>query len=53
MKTQEFIERITEALADKKDELETLNARLSAVQNEYQDLKEVRPYPPPPLYDPY
>ena len=52
MKTQEFIERITEALADRKDELETLNARLSAVSNEYQDLKEVTPHHPPRSRDP-
>ncbi|KAI5788458.1 HEC/Ndc80p family-domain-containing protein [Geopyxis carbonaria] len=37
---QEYIERVMEALTDKKDEIETLDAKVQAVSNEYQELKE-------------
>ncbi|KAF8535535.1 HEC/Ndc80p family-domain-containing protein [Trichophaea hybrida] len=40
MKHAELIDRVTEALADKKDELETLEVKVRAVNNEYQELKD-------------
>lgn len=41
MKHQELIDRVGEALTDKKDELDTLEAKVQAANNEYQELKEV------------
>jgi len=43
MKHAELIDRVSEALADKKDELETLEVKVRAVNNEYQELKDVCP----------
>ncbi|KAA8914275.1 HEC/Ndc80p family-domain-containing protein [Sphaerosporella brunnea] len=40
IKMSEYIDRIAEALADKKDELETLEAKVQGANNEYQELKE-------------
>jgi kinetochore protein NDC80 len=40
-KNQELIERVTEGLQEHKDEIETMEARIQAANNEYQQLKEV------------
>lgn len=40
IKTQELIERISEQLADKHEEVDTLHARVSSALEEYQELKE-------------
>jgi kinetochore protein NDC80 len=40
IKTQESIDRIVEALADKKDEVDTQHAKVRAAIDEYQELKE-------------
>jgi kinetochore protein NDC80 len=40
IKTSEHIDRIVEILADKKDELETLEAKVQSTNNEYQEFKE-------------
>lgn len=40
IKTQESIDRIVEVLADKKDEVDTLHAKVRAAVDEYQELKE-------------
>lgn len=39
-KHSEYIDRIAEALADKRDELETLSVKVQSANNEYQELKE-------------
>ena len=44
MKHAEYIDRVAEALADKKDELETLEVKVRAVNDEYQELKDVGPF---------
>ncbi|PUU83643.1 HEC/Ndc80p family-domain-containing protein [Tuber borchii] len=40
IKTQELIDCVVETLADKKDEVDTLQAKLRTVVDEYQELKE-------------
>lgn len=40
IKTQESIERISEQLADKREEVDTLHARVNSAHEEYQELKE-------------
>lgn len=40
---QDYFEKIAEAFADKKDELDTLEAKLQSINNEHHELKEVRP----------
>lgn len=40
VKTQETLERISEQLADKREEVDTLHARVNSAQEEYQELKE-------------
>lgn len=40
IKTQEYIERISEQLADKLEEVDTLHARVNSAHEEYQELKE-------------
>lgn len=40
IKTQEYIERISEQLADKREEVDTLHARVNSAHEEYQELKE-------------
>jgi len=40
IKTQELIDRIVETLADKRDEVDTLHAKIRTAVDEYQELKE-------------
>ncbi|CUS14846.1 unnamed protein product [Tuber aestivum] len=40
IKTQELIDRIVETLADKRDEVDTLHAKVRTAVDEYQELKE-------------
>lgn len=40
IKTQESVERVSEQLVDKREEVDTLHARVSSAVEEYQELKE-------------